>query len=247
MSTETGHYVNQSNFTLIVNYCESKAGAFNPALVLITLVKLLAKKITIKDAMTLFGKKAAEWGKKVNDRDEAYKPVNKLMTRVRNAVEVSDVTDDLKKDVHGIVNEILGVRESPKLKMTPEDPTVPTDESIKQISAAQTGFDNKLGNVIKLKNVLELETNYAPNEDEIKVTAIDALITDLTDKNDAVSAATPPMKYAMEGRNKELYDSVSGGNELASKIKKYFKAAYGSNSVDYHFVAKLKFVKLGKV
>ncbi len=246
MANETGHCVNEAHFCTTVDYCVAKDTAYNPALDVIKLVNLQAKKGSIRGAMKEHGLKAAAWGRCVNEREAVYEPVNKLMTRIRNAVIVSEVTQQLKDDVHGIVNEILGVRKSPKMEMTPEDPSIPTDKSIKQISAAQTGYDNKLGNVTRLYNVLSIEPKYIPNEDDIKVTAIADLISNMTDKNAAVSTALAPMKYAMDARNKELYEKDKGGNELISKVRTYFKAAYGSNCPEYHHLAKLKVVKLAK-
>lgn len=246
MANETGHCVNEAHFCTTVDFCVAKDTAYNPALDVIKLVNLQAKKVSIKAAMKDHGEKSAAWGRCVNEREAVYEPVNKLMTRVRNAVNVSDVTQQLKDDVHGIVNEILGVRATPKMVMTPEDPSIPTDKSIEQISAAQTGFDNKLGNVTRLYNVLNIEPKYIPNEDELKTTTLADLITKMTDKNAAVSTALAPMKYAMDARNKELYEKDKGGNELISKVRAYFKAAYGSNSPDYHHLTKLKVVNLGK-
>ena len=246
MSSETGHCVNQSNFGRLVDFCVSKGGAYQPTLIVITLPKIQAKKITIDTSMDAFLDKAAIWGDAVNIREAAYAPVNTLMRQVRSAVDVSDVLDEFKKDVHGVVNEILGVRATPKMKMMPENPSVPTDESIKQISAAQTGFDNKLGNVKKLVAMLKVQTNYAPNENDIKLATLQALVTDIVNKNDKVGETAPPMLYGRDDRDKELYAANDGAFDLASKIKKYFKAAFGPSSNEYKHIAKLKFVKLAK-
>jgi len=243
--SETGHYVNNANFKKVVKYCEAKGTSYTPANTKISLANLQTKVTNSENALSDFSKKGAVWGKAVNEREAAYEPVNKLMTRVRNAAKTSEnVTEGFIKDVHGLVNVILGVRATPKMKTTPEDPNVPTDDSIVQISAAQTGYNHKYGNIETLVNTLTAEPNYSPNEADLKATALAALLTDLNSKNEAVIEKAPIMMLARDKRDKELYDVNEGTNKLAALVKDYFKAAYGSNSPEYHHLGKLKFVNM---
>jgi hypothetical protein len=244
--SETGHAVNAANFSRIIFYCEDTGAKYNPPDAAISVVNLKLKDQKQLDAISLFQDKAGTWMQDVNAREAVMVPINKLATRIKNVAAVCDVLPQFVKDVDGLVKKIQGVRATPKIKTEPADPNTPTDETIVQISAAQTGIDNKLDNLAMLLKLLTKETKYIPNETDLTTAAITALIASAKEKNKAVSTSTPPMESARINRNKEMYAEGTGGADLSAKVKKYMKAVFGGNSPEYHNVAKLEFKKLVK-
>jgi hypothetical protein len=115
-----------------------------------------------------------------------------------------------------------------------------------QISAAQTDIDHKIDNYEMLFQMLKLEPGYTPNENELKLAAIQTMITGMKDKNKAVGLALAPMQTARIDRNNEMYIAAESGYDLSGKVKRYFKAVFGAKSEEYHNVAKFVYKKLVK-
>jgi hypothetical protein len=244
--SETGQAVNANNFTRLKERVDVLGVTYSPPTTDISAANITAKDTRIHQVMSEFLGRSGPWTIAVTDRSTALKVVNPLVTKIVNEVMVCDVTDDYKSSVRSLGNEIRGIRATPKIKMEPGDPSMPSNKTIVQISASQQGFDNKLFNFEKMFELLKAQPKYTPTEPELMLAAIQAVIDNLKVKNQAVTVATPLLENARIARNKEMYDAVDGGNILASKVKRYFKAKFGGNSAEYHAVAKLKFRDLSK-
>jgi hypothetical protein len=244
--SETGHAVNAANFSRMVVYAENAGAKYNPPDAAISVVNLKLKDQKQQAAIKLLHEKAALWMQAVNEREKVLETLNKLMTKVKNVTIVCNVSPQFIKDVTGLVKKVQGVRISTKIITEPGDPLTPTEESIVQISASKQGIDNRLDNVLMLIELLKTEPNYVPNETELTISALEALLTEANAKNTTVSVTTPPMESARNDRNKEMYMGSGSGADLANKLKAYIKAIFGGNSPEYHNVAKLEFKRLVK-
>jgi hypothetical protein len=237
--SQTGHDQNCAKFGKVYFFVKSKTD-FTPPDISLTEPKVLNKWNEMKQAIDEHNNEAAKWGGLVNIRGDAMKLVNPFMTQVKNTVLACPVSESFKKDVTAKVKKIQGVRATPKIKVVPGT-EVPTDESIKQISAAQTGIDDKLAFIAELILMLKNEPLYTPAIDAHKVAELTTWLAGLNGKNDAVNEQFAVTDNKRLGRNKSLYDAHTGGNETASKIKKAFKSQYGGNSPEYHQISKIKF------
>jgi hypothetical protein len=243
----TGHAVNAFNFEQVKFFCDKLGVKYDPpAGSGILIADLQTKDTAIKAGMTLFIQLGGPWIMVVNRRMDLMDPVNKLFTKVKNVVNVCDVPQSFKDDIAHYVREIHGGRKVPKIKTEPGAPEEPTDETVVQISASQVDFNSKLENIIKCFNLLKAEPKYLPNEDELKIPALQTLITALQDANTAVAESTPEVNLARLARNKEMYAPGTGGLDIAAKVKNYIKAIYGGNSSVYHEVCKFTFTKVAK-
>lgn len=244
--SESGHAVNVANFSRIIQYCAAMGADYTPPDSAISVVNLKVAEADMKDCLADFNLKAVPWMLAVNDRELAIAPLNKLLTKVKNLANACDVSQEFKNDVKSIVKEIQGVRAKPKIVTEPGDDKAPTTGTIKNISAAQTGYDNRVQNFDKLIQLLKAEPGYAPLEDELKTATLKDLLTTLNDKNALVASKLPDLDNARVKRDKFLYTKFKSGNELASKVKSYMKAKFGGNSPEYHNVAKWEFKNLTK-
>ena len=238
--SETGVAVNAINLSKIRARCEDKGAKFNPPDTAISVANIKLKETAVNGSILTLQEKSAPWMIAVNGRSDAMALVNPLMTKIKNMALVCDVSDSFKADVSSMVKNIQGVRATPIVVTEPGDPQTPTDETIVHISASQQGFDNKLQNVSMLHQLLSAEPKYLPNETDLTLVSLAAVIADLTAKNTDVIDKTPPVESARIARNVEIF-GAGGGNEIAAKVKKYFKAVWGGNSPEYHDVAKFKF------
>ena len=190
--------------------------------------------------------KAVPWIKAVNTREDAIEDLSTLCRRIWESVVSSKASSKFADDIQSLVKKITGVRATPKIVMTKDATLLPTDKSIKQISASQMGIDNRLNHFDALIQLLKAEPLYAPNETDLKTTTLDAKYTAISDANSAVITAWPDLANArIELRNK-LYFAECNGNELAGKVKKYVRSAFGPSSPQYKQISGLKFTKPSK-
>jgi hypothetical protein len=240
--SETGHAVNVAAMGDLLSVIKSFKTKYDPALDAIKVANIEIHYTAEKAALLKVRSEAAPWMQYVNEREAVNEKVDKYLTRVYNAFSASDVLPQAIADVKSFINKIKGIRVSAKIVTVPGDPGTPTDESIKQVSASQKGFDNRVDNLTGLVEFLKVQPNYTPNEVELQTTTIEALVTELTAKNDKVVEYHPPVVNARIERDKLLY-STGGGAELSGKVKRYVRSVFGGNSPEYHAVASIKFTK----
>ena len=104
-------------------------------------------------------------------------------------------------------------------------------------------YDSRLDNFDKLIKLLSSVAAYAPNEADLKITALTALYTDLKAKNLAVINAETPLNNARIARNDVMYKDNTGLVDVATDVKTYIKSVYGATSPQYKTVSSLKFTK----
>jgi|GEM_PF-3254365 len=121
----------------------------------------------------------------------------------------------------------------------PEGNTI--SEEIKQISASQMSYDNRLDNFDKLIKLLTSITLYAPNEADLKVTVLTTLYNDLKAKNTAVINAATPLSNVRIARNDVLYKDITGMVSIANDVKAYIKSLFGATSPQYNQISSLKY------
>jgi hypothetical protein len=241
--SQTGLYQNRANFFSLYGMVKAHGAAWTPNDAKLSEPKILEKNNDLNTIFGEFEQQGMSMVLKIDHRGEGMITVNPLMTRVKNEVLACDVSDSFKADVVSRVKKIQGVRISPKIKMEPGTVNVPSEEGLKQISAAQTGVDDKLGHVGELITLLDGEPGYTTQIDALKVVNLKIWHGDLKERNEAVKLQHGVVLVKRNDRNKAMYDAKTGSNELASKIKKTFKSIFGGASIEYKQAAKLKFTK----
>lgn len=177
----------------------------------------------------------------VSAREAAFEPLSKLTTREMNSLKATDTTTQVDESARTLARKIQGVRATAKMT-EPEKAAATTEgKEINQISSSQMSYDNRLDNFDKLIQLLNTIELYAPNEPELKVTALTALYNDLKEKNTAVINATTPISNARIARNNILYKENTGLVDVALDVKTYIKSVFGATSPQYKQVSKLEF------
>ncbi len=180
--------------------------------------------------------KNTEYNNAVNDRVEAFDRLRSLSTRLVNALETTDANKDKIDDAKGFNRKLQGKRAS-KI----EEPVDPNQPAPKTISSSQQSYDQLIQHFEGLISVLESEPSYAPNETDLKVTALNAKATDLKDKNNKVAVAYTAVSNSRIDRNKTLYKDDSGLVDIATEVKKYIKSVYGAKSPEFGQVKGIAF------
>jgi hypothetical protein len=235
MSTfETGNVVNVAKFEELIAAVTGMGATYNPANPLITVAALTSKKSACDLSLTQVGEARNTFRDAVNVREILYKGMNKYATRVVGALQGSGVTPELMKDAKGILNKIRGARTTKIKEGTPENPEPNT------ISVAQLSYDNKKAHFEELKGLVKTETNYKPNETDLKVSELEAYITNLTNLNSTVTNELKKLQKSKDQRNAELYAPITGLSELTGTVKAYVKSVLGTKDPLYKRIAGIK-------
>ncbi len=240
-TSETGHARNVSNFEALISFCTAYGTTYNPSKTTIKLAALNTLLASAKTTLTAVNTALPPYNNAVNAREIAFAPLSKLVTRIINALASSNVTKQVVEDAKSIARKIQGKRAGEKLPEIPDDPTTPEDESQKSSSVSQMSFDNRVENFEKLIQLLSAQTGYAPNENDLKVTALTTLLADLRTKNTATLTSLAPLSNARIARNTLLYTTSTSLINIALDVKKYIKSLYGATSPQYKQISGLKF------
>lgn len=174
---------------------------------------------------------------KIAERELIFDPLNKLSTRIMNALQATDAAEQLQENARTINRKIQGSRAKPKKS---EEYGQDGDEHGK-ISVSQMSFDSRLDNFNKLVKLLSSIAEYTPNEEDLNVTGLNALSGSLKTKNTSVVSATTALSNARIARNKVLYANDTGLVDVAMDVKAYVKSVYGASNPQYKQVSKLRF------
>jgi hypothetical protein len=136
---------------------------------------------------------------------------------------------------------LIKKRASTKVADNPATPDI--DESKLSVSASQMSFDNRIANFEELINLLETSGSYNPNEADLQITALEAVLADMKAINTAAVNAVNEARAARIARDQTLYNDDIGIVALANLVKKYVKALFGANSPQYKQLMALKIKK----
>lgn len=240
-TNETGHAKNVANFDELISSVTGFGTTYNPSKASIKLIALQTLATNAKNSVTAVNAALPAYTSAVAAREAAFEPLSKLVTRVYSALKATDVTEQLEGGVLTFVRKIQGRRASKKLNTTEKKILIERGETLPDISASQMSYDNRLDNFDKLIKLLTSVTLYAPNEADLKVTALTTLYNDLKAKNTAVINAATPLSNARIARNDVLYKEITGMVSIVAAVKAYIKSLFGATSPQYKQISSLKY------
>ena len=242
-TSEQGHNKNTVNFDILIINCTSYGTTYNPSKASLKVAAMQAQSTAAKNSITTINALTPAYKNAVSARKVAFLSIDKLFTRIGNALKASDTTVQVDESAQTIIRKLQGRRANPK--KTDEQKKLATEagNEIVEISTSQMGYDNRLDNLDKLIKLLSSVPQYIPNEADLKITALTALYTDLKAKNLAVINAETPLSNARIARNDIMYKDNTGLVDVAFDVKTYIKSIFGATSPQYKQVSGLKFVK----
>jgi len=238
---ETGHAKNVANFEQLTSFITGFGTAYNPSKASIKLAAMQTLLTNAKNVVGVVNSSLPANKNAVSARETAFKPLSKLATRIMNAVIATDTTPEVDENVKTLIRKIQGKRA--EAKKTEEELKTLAEEGkeTKNVSSSQMSYDSRLDSFDKLIKLLTSIPLYAPNEVELKVTALTTLYNDLKTKNTAVVTTLVPLSNARITRNDLMYKENTGLVDIALDSKAYIKSAFGGTSPQYKQVSKLKF------
>ena len=113
----------------------------------------------------------------VNSRVVAFKDIRPLSTRLLNALQTTDASDEMINNAKTINRKIQGKRATPVASTTtPIDPNTPAPTTI---STSQQSFDQMIQHFNRIVELLMTEPSYTPNEADLKITALNTYYANL--------------------------------------------------------------------
>ncbi|MGE0637112.1 MAG: hypothetical protein AB7P01_11770 [Bacteroidia bacterium] len=254
-TSETGHPINVANFEDLTSRCIGYGIRYQPTKAALQIPSLQALRLTAQGNLIAVNSAIVILINSINARQIAFDPIKPLATRMVNALDATDASDELVKDAQTLNRKIQGKRKGEtKPPTTPTDPVppvppvpptgtdpAPVPPTPEQISVSQQSYDSLLENFNKLILLVASEPSYTPNEPDLQVASLNALALTLTAQNTAVIDATTALSNARIARNHTLYDEKTGLYDIAQEVKKYVKSVFGATSEEYKQIRKIKF------
>ena len=240
-TSETGHAKNIANFQNLIDFVKGYGAAYNPSKESLKLAKLIALKQSAENALADVTAKNTAYNGKVNERISAFSGLKSLSTRLINALETTDASDETVNNAKTFNRKMQGKKAA--TTQIAEDPNKPAPATI---STSQQSYDQLIQHLDGLKTVLESEPSYIPNETDLQVDTISDKIADLKEKNITVATAYANVSNSRIARNKTLYTDNASLVETANEVKKYIKSVFGANSPEFAQVKGIQF-KIPKI
>ena len=158
-----------------------------------------------------------------------------------NALKASNSSIQADETAKTIFRKLQGKRASAKLTDEEKAALEAEGKEVNQISASQMGYDERVDNFEKLISLLQSIPDYNPNEEELKIETLQALLADLKVKNSEVMKTYFVLESARGVRNDLLYKPLTGVVDISSDVKSYIKSVFGATSTQYKLVSKLRF------
>src|SRR5574343_728559 len=237
--SEVGHAKNVANFEDLINRCTGFGISYNPNLNAIKIANMNTLRTNANTAIANVVSTFTAYENAVNARQIIFDPLQKLATRIINALIACCVSDQIVKDAKTINRKIQGKRAKPIKEVenveiqaipNPNDPPV---EIPKNVSVSQLSFDSMVEHYSKLIDLLSTVVLYNPNENELKVSGLNTLLTSMKTSNTAVITATTNYINARISRDNLIYTKNTGVVEVAQGAKDYVKSVFGTASAQY--------------
>ena len=242
-NTDASLAKNVTNFETLISVVTSLGATYNPSKDILKLPALQTLLTAATDSSITLKNAIAANSTAIDDRELAFKPTGPLFTKVSNALKASNSTVQADETAKTIFRKLQGKRASAKFTEEQKAALLAEGKEINQISTSQMGYDDRVENFESLISFLQTVPEYNPNEKELKISTLQALLADLRAKNISVMQTDIALETA-RGTRKSLQNTpFTGLVDVANDVKSYIKSVFGVKSTEYKLVSKLRFVK----
>ncbi|HEX3010156.1 MAG TPA: hypothetical protein VHO90_21340 [Bacteroidales bacterium] len=238
---EAGHAKNAANFDKLISGVTSYGEVYKPSRDALKLINMSTLSSASAAALKAVYDANSVYKNAVSARVVSFKPLSTLITRVMNALKACGVSEETVNQAREIARKIKGVRASRKLNEDEKTQMKASGTETKEISSSQMSFDNRVANFEKFTALLGGITLYAPNEEELKITALSTKLADMKAKNTAVINAETALNKARTERDKVFYAPTTGLVDIATSVKEYVKSIFSAESPQVKEQSKLQF------
>ena len=241
-TSETGHAKNVANFEDLISFCIAYGAAYNPSKESLTIIKLKELEAAAKQVLQQVKTIKTGFDNATNARQTAFKDLKPLATKIVNALAVSGASTLSIDDAKTVNRKIQGTKAngSAKTSTTSADSNAPAVTD-KTISTSQQSYDSVIDHFTKIIETVSQESNYQPNETELKTVTLQTKLANLKSSNSALINGYTNWSNARISRNSTLYNPLTGLVQTALDVKKYVKSVFGATSPQFKQVSGLEF------
>ena len=239
--SETGHAKNVANFEDLISFCKAYGITYNPSKEALKIANLTTQLADAQAILASVKTTQTAFNNATNKRIQAFKPLKPLGTKIINALDATDATTETVNDARTINRKLQGQRAEAKPKESTPTDTAATPPTDKTISSSQQSYDQQIEHFAKLIELLSADSNYNPNETDLKVTTTQTKLAELKTTNSAVIEGYTNWSNSRIARNNSLYNPMTGLVNTALDVKKYVKSIFGATSPQYKQVSGLEF------
>lgn len=240
MPTESGDQKVLGNLRKLIDFVSAEPN-YNPANAKIKVAGLEALYTSGQSATTSVKTAEPPYKVSVNSRQTMFAGVAPRMGSAFRMAKASGADQPILDDINTYRRKLSSPR---KAKAPKVDATATANEDTpnnKTHSTSQMSYDNQVGNVEGMVALLSNIASYNPNENALKITALQAFAAELRAANNAVSSSFVPLSQARGRRDEALYTGEDSVVNLAKLVKAYVSAAFGTNSTLNKQIKGLKF------
>jgi tetratricopeptide (TPR) repeat protein len=246
---ETGHARNVENFRKLNEHIVSFGSKYAPSDVRLQVANLNTVRTTAEASLNGINAANPPFLQAVNRRETAFVGIPQLASRALHLAETLHLDAVAIKALKELVRKLYGRRATPKKEApAPEGPdaeeTEDTEQKHKYISVSQLSFDQRIEHFDQFIEILKAEPAYQPAEADLNIAGLSARLAEMRAANDAVTQAGILLTNARNVRNTVLYTPITGLVGVALDVKKYVRAALGSDSGEYREIKNLEFTKI---
>jgi hypothetical protein len=236
--SEQGHHKNLENFKKERDFAVSWGAKYAPTNPLLLAGKYNTVIIAAEAALDAVINAKTPYRNATAYAQDAFEPLNALITRVINALKSAGVPDSVIEDAKTYSRKIKGQKKTENSKTDPNSPDF--DASAKANSASQMSRASRIEFLDNLISLLESQELYKPNEADLTVETLTALSADLKAKTDAVQTAFVALSNARAARNVIFYTKITGLIYIGRVFKIYVKS-FGTDSSEWNQIKDLEF------
>jgi len=238
-TSETGHAKNVANFEELIITCQSFDTDYNPSNNRLTISELQSLLIDAQKAIEKVHDAKHNFILATNQRQIEFQDVETLATKIYNALAASGAEERVVEDFKTINRKIQG---SPSRPKTNDDEV--GQETKRQVSNSQKSYDKVIDHFSAMTDLLSKIPEYAPNEANLTMVALNAKLQQLKATNTAHIQAYANYSKMITNRNLILYAPITGILSVAKLVKKYVKSVFGATSTQYQQISDIEILKI---
>jgi hypothetical protein len=236
---ETGNAINLSNFKKLIEVCTAYGAPYNPSNTDITVANMSTTWTTADTAHTTMTTALSNAKIPINNRENLFDPVDKLVTRTLNYYESTKALKQSKKDAKGFADKYRGF--GIKVEKLPDGSPDPA-----HVSNSQQSYVKKQETFKSLLDLYNSDPLYAPNETAINIATLTTLNGNMKTANDGIAAIIEPVDNLRIQRDHALYDEETGILDLQAAAKDYVTGLFGARAPETKQITSIKFTRKKK-
>jgi len=243
-SNKRSHQQNVDNFEKLTKQIATFEPPYNPSEARLSIANHLQLKA--KGDEVLEGVMAAEsaGNHAISERTTVFEGFDNLVTRVVNAVRISEVSDQTIGQTESIVRDLRNKR-AEEIDTPEESEEGKDDEDTGKHNKMRNGsFGTKVENFHRLIMLLMTITAYKPNETDLSIESLKTRYAAYKLANSACISMEVTADVARRLRKVALYAPKTGLVSVALDSKLYVKSAYGANSPQYKSIRGILFTRI---